>query len=237
MEHACWWLYSLFTSSTLWTAVAAVTVIFYTYYARQQLIATEDSLREARRSADAAQEALRNAREGLRISVRPWVGIADAPGSVQTSPVQFDANGNATVQYSLTVRNYSENAAQNVMAVAFLMVTEDLEAIKAKQLEASGDNYVGKPDMGFLLFPGKESLVHFSASRFERVNKVSRNHTGQFQAFLAGCVGYRDQFRAIYHSNFIYRLVDPQTQRPVQFHATPNTSVNGVFVPWHTFID
>lgn len=231
------WLWDALRSTTFWTALATIVVGFYTYYARQQWKAMADTFREAKRSADAAQEALKISRDQLRISVRPWVGITDEPGGLRTTPLTFDDHGNASIQYSVTVKNFSNNAAQNVMTVAFLMVTEDLDAIRAKQLEARGDNYVGKTDMGFLLFPGRDRLFVASASRFERSQMVSRSYTGKFEAFLVGCVGYRDQFGFVYHTNFIYWLVDPSTNLSIEFDATPGSTVPGLFVPWHSSID
>jgi hypothetical protein len=234
--HYVWVLLCIFRSATFWTAFAAIAVVFYTYYARKQWLATAHNLFEAKRSADAAHEALKISRDQMRISVRPWVGITDEPGGLKTTPITFDEHGNASMQHSITVRNFSENAAQNVMAVAFLMVTEDLEAIKTKQKETRGDNYVGKSDMGFLLFPGLARLAVVSASRFDRAQMVSRSYTGKFEAFLVGCIGYRDQFGCLYHTNFIYWLADP-SGRPAEFDAVPNTSIQGVFIPWHTSID
>jgi len=230
-------LYGTLTSATFWTAIGAIVLFVYTYYTRQQWIALTDNLREARRSADAAQEALKISRDELRISVRPWIDITDEPGGLKTTPIKFDEFGNATMQHSITVRNYSENAAQNVMIVAFLMVTEDLAAVTARQKEASGDNYVGKSDMGFLLFPGLARLAVASPSRFDRSQMVSKSYTGKFEAFLVGCIGYRDQFGFLYHTNFVYWMVDPTTGRPLEFDATPNSEMRGVFVPWHTSID
>jgi hypothetical protein len=230
-------LWDIARSATFWTAVAAIAVAFYTYYARQQWKATAANLSEAKRAADAAQEALQISRDELRISVRPWVGISDEPMGVQTTPITFDEHGNATMQHSITVKNYSSNAAQNIMTIAVLMVTEDLEAIKKGQQEISGDNFVGKTDMGFLLFPGKDRLANTSASRYERSLMVSKSHTGKFEAFLVGCIGYRDQFGFLYHTRFIYWLVEPKSGLPIEFDAVPNSEVRGVFMPWHTSID
>jgi hypothetical protein len=237
MHHVFRLIHLICASATFWTAFGAIVVAFYTYYARKQWIATSASLVEARRSADAAQEALKVSRDELRISVRPWVAITDEVGGVETTALKFDGQGNATMQHSITVRNFSESAAQNVMAVAFLMVTEDLNAIKARQKEASSDNYVGKTDMGFLLLPGRERLAVTSASRFERSQVVSKSYTDRFQAYLVGCIGYRDQFGFLYHTNFIYWMVDPATQLPLEFNATANSEIRGLFVPWHTSID
>lgn len=224
-------------SATLWTALATIVVGFYTYYARQQWKAMADTFREARRSADVAQEALNVSRDQLRISVRPWVGIVDEPGGLQTTPLAFDGQGNASIQYSITVKNFSNSAAQNVMTVAFLIVTEDIEAIRAKQLEARGDNFVGKTDMGFLLFPGRDRVSIASASVFPRAQMVSKSYTGKFEAFLVGCIGYRDQFGVVYHTNFIHWLVDPRTSHPIEFDVIPNTNVQGAFIPWHSSLD
>jgi hypothetical protein len=237
MHHVLVVVRMLFSSATFWTAVAAIAVLFYTYYARQQWLATADNLKEAKRSADAAHEALQISRDQLRISVRPWVGITDELGGLKTSQIRFDANANATMEHSITVRNYSQHAAQNVMTVGFLLVTEDLDFIKKKQRDSSGDNFVGKPDMGFLLFPGKERLAVASASQFNRSDMVSKSYNGKFEAFFVGCVAYRDQFRVLYHTHFIYWMIDPMTSRPMEFDAIPNTQVSGLFVPWHTSID
>jgi hypothetical protein len=230
-------VWHVLTSATFWTACAAIVVGIYTYYARQQWLATAANLREAKRSADAAEEALKISRDELRISVRPWAGITDERDGVQTSAIKFDAEGNASMEYSVIVKNYSSNAAQNVMAIAFLVVSEDLEAVKAKLLEVSGDNFVGKTDMGFLLFPGNARMASRSVSVFPRAQMVSKSYTGKFEAFLVGCVGYRDQFGVLYHTKFVYWLADPSTGRPIEFDAIPNGEQHGVFIPWHSSID
>ncbi len=238
MEHIILaWFWDAIRSQTLWTAVATLIVALYTYYAREQSKAMVNTLSETKRSADAAKEALLNSREQLRISVRPRVGITDEPGGLKTTPIQFDSQGNATIHFSVTVKNYGNYAAQNVMVVIFLMVTEDLDAIRTRQVETRGDNYVGKRDMGFVLFPGGGRLSVNSASSFERSAMISKSYTEKFEAYLVGCIGYRDQFGALYRTNFIYWLVHPNTMMPIEFDAVPNSKIQGVFIPWHSFLD
>ncbi len=60
----------------------------------------------------------------MRISVRPWVGLTDEGNAVITTPITFDKNGDASIQYAVTTRNFSTAAARNVMSIATLLITE-----------------------------------------------------------------------------------------------------------------
>lgn len=185
----------------------------------------------------AMNRAVTAAHEQTRISARPWIGLTDEGEAIKTTPIIFDKGGNATIGYMVTTRNYSSSAAQNIHAMAFLLVTEDLPALNAKQSESCGDGYVGKKEFGFVLFSGRERTFDSSGSLFERRFMVSRNPAGTFQAWLVGCIGYRDQFNVLYHTKFIYRFVDPKTRVPIDLDASPNTSVQGEFIAYHTSLD
>jgi hypothetical protein len=67
---------------------------------------------------------------------------------------------------------------------------------------------------------------------------ISKSYTGQLQAWLVGCIGYRDQFKTLYHTGFIYWLADPKTKQPFAFDPpAPNSELPGVFVPHSGYID
>jgi hypothetical protein len=187
---------------------------------------------ETRRTNNLSQQALGNAKSQLRLTVRPWIGIADEPDAVKTSPIRFDEKGNASIGYAIKVKNFSNIAAQNVMSNAELVITDYYPITDSKQKEACGDGYVGNPDIGNVIFPGKDGFSQQSASTFARSDMVAKSYTKKLQAFLVGCVGYRDQFKTVvYHTGFVYRLVDPRTNETLQFDPIPNTVLNGVFLP------
>ena len=185
---------------------------------------------------------LSEARDEMRLSERPWIGIADEPKAFDVGPITFDEIGNAKVDYSIKMRNFSNSAAQNIVPNAFLLITEDLKFVTQKREESCNERYVGhsQRDMGYLLFPGRERVLQESSSVFPRSDMTSAGWNGKFEAYVVGCIGYRDQFGYLYHTSFTYWLVDPATYRPIEFSVVPNSKIaSGSFDIWHSghFVD
>jgi|SRR5579864_2799018 len=188
---------------------------------------------EMKRANRLTKQALGQAQTQMRISVRPWVGITDEPNAIQTTPIKFDGQGNASIKYRVSVRNYSTYGVQNVMAIGNLVVTEDLNRVRREMDALCGDNFVGHLDMGDVVFPGKQQLLTESGSIF---NRSEMGSSKKFEGWFVGCIGYRDQFKFLYHTRFIYWLNDTHG-RPIEFDPTPNTQIGGAFVPYFSSID
>ena len=64
---------------------------------------------------------------------------------------------------------------------------------------------------------------------------------GKLEAFIVCCIRYRDQFGCLYHTGFMYWLVDPQTHYPIEFNTIPDSKVGfgKKFELWHSgqFVD
>jgi hypothetical protein len=112
------------------------------------------------------------------------------------------------------------------------MVTEDLNAVLAQQRERCGEQFQGDPEIGVMLFPGIERSNVSSAAMWFRNQMVSKSDDGKMQAWFVACITYRDQFKYLYHSRYIYRLMDPTSNHAERFYPTPGTMVGGVFQPY-----
>jgi hypothetical protein len=178
-------------------------------------------------------EANQSARDAIRLQQRPWVGIDDTEGALETTTVRFDDKGDAHIGYRIRVRTFNNSAAQNVWPVAVLMITEDLTKIRAK-VNAVCSN-AATSDSGNVVFPGRPRLDTRSASLVQRSEMQSL--TGKYEAWLIGCIAYRDSFGAMYHTGFIYWLTDPKTNLGLEFDARPNTKIDGHWATWFGSID
>ena len=137
-------------SPTGWTALAtvaiAVTTILYTIYSQKQWRSMQDSLELARTQ--------------MRISVRPFVDLDEGSDAIQTTALHIDEAGNARLVYIIRAKNYSNSPASNVWAYANLVVADDLYTVYEQQDYACGDAVVGKPDIGLILFQGRDRVLH-----------------------------------------------------------------------------
>lgn len=187
----------------------------------------------------AMQSANQTSRDQIRLSVRPWVGLTDDPDPIQSTPITFDQDGNASIEYQLEMKNFTGGAAQDVVSTARLLVTEDGGAIKAARQEVCSDNYVGHPerDMGLTLFPGTAHLVKTSSSSFERSKMVTNSYTGGVEGWLIGCIGYRDQFLHLYHYAFVFWYLLDRSSDTHEFKVVPGAKLLGKFVPKYASVD
>jgi hypothetical protein len=55
-------------------------------------------------------DSISQAETQMRVSVRPWIGISDEVDAVKTSPIMFDKDGNASIQFAFLTRNFSTSA-------------------------------------------------------------------------------------------------------------------------------
>jgi hypothetical protein len=196
----------------------------------------EGTLTEAQNQTAATKDALKSAQNQMRLSVRPWLGLDDegTDPPVQTTQLIFDKDGNATIGYQTRVKNFGTQAAQGVLTVGNLAVTEDINAI-FKAEETACYSYA-EPDIGVVIFPGKNRLAWQTASQFQRKDMISKTGDGKFQAWLGLCIRYRDQFGCPYRTGYIYNFKDTTSgarDLPMRFAATPNSRVDGEFRLYH----
>jgi hypothetical protein len=178
--------------------------------------------------ANTTQELARIAKEQTRISVRPWIGVSDDPKALQFSAVEFDQLGNAEIKWGILTKNYGSSGAQNVFVFAQLLVTEDIDRINRSENESC--RMVGDPRMGDVSFPGKREFGQTMFSDYPKGEMVSKSGDGKLEAWIVGCIGYRDQFGYLYHTLFKYWLVQPEgVSEPVRVDPIPNTKVGGVW--------
>jgi hypothetical protein len=171
------------------------------------------------------------------INARPWVGLTDEGPSLQTSPLRFDKDGNATIGYAISSKNFSNAAAQNVQSYAQLIVTEDMASIDKIADVACSENFIGKMGMGFVLFPGKFQNIEYSSSQFDKTAMSNPGADGKYEAWLVGCVGYRDQFNVLYRTKFYYWYVDKTTERPITFIPGYNSEISGHFIEHRSSVE
>jgi hypothetical protein len=161
-----------------------------------------------------------------RLSVRPFVGLDEGLEAIETTPLQIDKDGNASLAYKIRAKNYSGSPATNVWPFANLVVADDLSTVYEQQGFACGDAVIGKPDIGFVLFQGKDRVYN----AWPGSTKINQKHENSlFGVWLAGCIGYRDQFGYLCRTKFIWAF---QPDDPRVFQASiPAGTISGHFVP------
>jgi hypothetical protein len=149
--------------------------------------------------------------------------------------IKFNPNGDATVEYTIHAKNYSNNPAQHVWAFAQLLVTQDTFAIHDWQTWSCGEHLIGNREVGVVLFPGRLRAFSISSSLFERTKMVSKTDDGKFEGWLVGCIGYRDQAGFLYRTGFTYWLTDPAMRDlsfPLRIDPSDRSPVSGNWKPY-----
>jgi hypothetical protein len=162
-----------------------------------------------------------------RLSVRSWIGLEDTLNAIHNeTPLQIDSDGNASIVYKIVAKNYSSSTpATNVFAFANLVLADDTKKVYDGQGVACGDAEIGKPDIGQVLFPGK--LTNFA--KWPSYAKISSEHeNGLIGIWLAGCIGYRDQFNYLCRTSFMWYF-QPDDDRVLKA-PVPAQTITGHFV-------
>jgi hypothetical protein len=197
----------------VWTLFVAVIVA--TIYALQ-LVAMRDTVTQMEKQT--------------RLSVRPWVGLQEGLDAVKTTPLVIDKDRNASLVYSIFTKNYSNAPAANVWTMAQLVVADDLNTAYEQQGYTCGDAVIGKPDIGMVLFQGRDRPF----TSYPSTTTISRKHESSIiGVWLAGCIGYRDQFNYLCRTRFLWGFVpDDQSQgEALQSKPVPPMTIAGHFVP------
>ncbi|MGA2204334.1 MAG: hypothetical protein ABSG40_20510 [Terriglobales bacterium] len=134
------WLRSLQTNEIAVAGLFVTVIIAAIYFF--QLLSMQDTVKEMGRQT--------------RLSVRPWIGLDEGPNAIENTPLQIDKDGNASLVYKIVAKNYGSTPAANVWAMANLVVADDLNTVYEQQGYACGDAVIGKPDIGLVLFQGRD---------------------------------------------------------------------------------
>jgi len=204
------WIRSLHTSEVSVTGLLVTVLIAAIYFL--QLLSMQDTVKEMEKQT--------------RLSVRPWIGLDEGPNAIETTPLQIDKDGNASLVYKIVTKNYGNTPATNVWAMANLVVADDLNTVYEQQGYACGDAVIGKPDIGLVLFQGRDRQF----TSYPSTTMISVKHkNGQIGIWLAGCIGYRDQFGYLCRTKFIWGFQD-ENGRPVSLQSpVPATTIKGRF--------
>jgi hypothetical protein len=173
------------------------------------------------------QGQLDEARKSTRLSVRPWIGLDEGDKAIETSPLQIDANGNVSILYKISGKNYSNSPASNVWASANLVVADDTSTVDEQQGYACGDAMIGKPDIGMVLFQGKDRTFNETPG-FTKINLKHKN--SQIGVWLTGCIGYRDQFGYLCRTKVRWYMKDETNQGVILQSPVPAQAIKGHFV-------
>jgi hypothetical protein len=213
LERSDWWI----------VIVAALTGFAIAYQAN-----------EMRKSTDVMREQRDSMQTQTRLSLRPFVGLDEGHDAIQTTPFFIDESGNARLTYIIRAKNYSDVPASNVWAAANLVVADDLNTVYEWQGYACDDAMIGKPDIGQILFPGRDRVF----SSMVAMAKIIKKHEGsRLQVWLTGGIGYRDQFGYLYRTKFMFMLHDGAGHVTVFDPPKQPTQIVGRFVPMGGAID
>ena len=163
-----------------------------------------------------------------RLSVRPWVGLDEGLNALQTTSLVIDKDGNAGVNYIIHAKNYSNTPATNVWGDAQLVVADDLNTVYQQQDIMCSDAMIGKPDIGMVLFQGRDrEFVSYPST-----TKISIKHEGaMIGVWMAGCIAYRDQFNYLCRTKFIWGYQNDAGQGVTLQAPVPAQTIMGHFVP------
>jgi len=163
-----------------------------------------------------------------RLSVRPWVGLDEGLNAIQTTALVIDKDGNAGLNYIIHAKNYSNAPAANVWATAQLVVADDLNTVYELQNSICSDAMIGKPDIGMVLFQGRDrEFVSFPST-----TKIDIKHeNSMIGVWMAGCIAYRDQFNYLCRTKFIWGYQDDAGHGVTLQSPVPAQTITGHFVP------
>jgi hypothetical protein len=195
---------------------------------------TDDLIKETISQTKNMDGQLEQMRTQTRLSIRPFVGLDEGPEAIQTTALLIDESGNARLTYIIRAKNYSNVPASNVWAHANLVVADNMMTVYEWHEYACDDAVIGKPDIGLTLFPGRDRVF----SSMPAIAKIIKKHEGsRLQAWLVGCIGYRDQFGYLYRTKFISMFYDATGKVAVFDPPKQSTSIIGRFVPSGGAID
>jgi hypothetical protein len=163
-----------------------------------------------------------------RLSVRPWVGLDEGLNAIQTTALVIDKDGNAGLNYIIHAKNYSNTPAANVWATAQLVVADDLNTVYKQQDFVCTDAMIGKPDIGMVLFQGRDrEFVSYPST-----TKIDIKHeNSMIGVWMAGCIAYRDQFNYLCRTKFIWGYQDDAGHGVTLQAPVPAQTIMGHFVP------
>jgi len=206
------WIRSLEATEIAVAGLVVTAIIAVIYFF--QLLSMQDTVKEMQKQT--------------RLSVRPWVGLDEGTNAIETTPLQIDKDGNASLAYKIVAKNYSNTPATNVWAYANLVVADDLNTVYEQQGYACGDAVIGKPDIGQVLFQGRDRTFNSMPGS----TKISLKHENSvIGVWLAGCIAYRDQFNYLCRTKFIWGYQDGAGHGVTLQAPVPAQTVMGHFVP------
>jgi hypothetical protein len=195
---------------------------------------TDDLIKEAISQTANMDAQLEQMQSQTRLSVRPFVGLDEGHDAINATPLVIDESGNASLTYVIRAKNYSDVPASNVWAAANLVVADDLNTVYEWQGYACDDAMIGKPDIGQILFPGRDRVF----TSMLATAKIIKKHEGsRLQVWLTGGIGYRDQFGYLYRTKFMFMLHDVAGHVAIFDPPTQPTQILGRFVSMGGAID
>jgi hypothetical protein len=208
-------------------AIALVIItFFYTYYARQQSIAANNTLieihnqsPEIKQSADAAKDAAETAHSALVLDVRPWVGL------IGSDHITADLKENSPLQVHLQIENFGKSPA--LKEASFTSLTSHPRNKPMPRF----DSY-SKKDAGPTVTLMPTAIANVDISTDAPSNKglklilekgdIERITSGDVQLFIYGSIWYQDTFGQPHRTDYCLQYV-PGTSAQVRgsFGACP----------------
>jgi hypothetical protein len=195
---------------------------------------TDDLIKEAISQTQNMDGQLEQMQTQTRLSLRPFVGLDEGHEAIQTTALDIDESGNARLTYVIRAKNYSNVPATNVWAAANLVVADDMNTVYEWQGYACDDAMIGKPDIGQILFPGRDRVF---TSMLATAKTIKKHEGSRLQVWLTGGIGYRDQFGYLYRTKFMFMLRDGAGHVVVFDPPRQSTQIAGRFIATGGAID
>lgn len=212
-----------------WTAAGTVAALLVSI---ASAIFSQQSVEQARRSADIAEKSL----EFSRLDQRPWLKVAHRI----IKPLTFNVGGRASdkdvamLVLEKTVENVGKGVAINVFSwedVVPIDLDHSPRSALARQEEWCGDNRFPDPKglSGYMLFPGETMTVSAQMGpTMERVAEFTHSQgglSGKAAFMVVGCVCYKSTFESdsipTHQTRFAYYLAAPAEEGGVNPYVLP----------------
>jgi len=204
------------TSAGVATAVGVLVV--YALQLREMRKVTQAS----QKSAAAANDAARTAKDTLQMAYRPWVN-AEAAELVQ--PLQFPPNKRFYLLVDVRLKNTGTAVASDglIMSSAEPDYTPTLSKTYRRACDSAREMKAVKEkntpwETGFVLAPGNNLTVPVGMGS----DDITSEQVTRGQFYVVGCVLYRDQFGMNHHTQFSFQPTGPVTDpAAIKFRIAP----------------
>jgi hypothetical protein len=161
----------------------------------------------------------------MKTASRAWVGLSDERTPLEVGDLRIDGAGTVHVDgCAVWIKNFGDYPAQDVFTVTKLVLTQT-PASAQKVAQRMRARYANHPK-GTALFPGPSGRAPNWPSMVLPSGIIRIPNGGStVNAYIVGCILYRDQSGERHHTTFVYQYFDRSKSLPVDLSVNPDTPI------------